>query len=382
MLISINSFLNLLQMSFLINSFLGEPKPMTNIPDQYLLLNSPHSLLSVTLPLLLGVSDETLEQLCLALKVNSTSVQSFVKFVQSESEKLLTTGCVDIVNIMVSRDDIVLRNQYLKSISNLTHHKYFVQGDHDDIVPFINNVVKQSTKGMIDTLLNSEDIDENTFFVLLNTIYFYSDWWSKFAAFDTRPAQFVGEFGKTSEVDMMYKHEEWLQYYEDSVNQIVLLPYKNRTFGFCIVLPKNVTDVPRGHSILERKSQHVSKVIESNHKYVNLSLPKFTQEIELDLIPLFQSLGVTKLFDYTMQTGGMMDVPIDHMALSVIRQKVKIEVNEIGTKASSATTVACGFEGCYMRDPLEVVEFNCNHSFSYLVVNMETQTVLFSGVYK
>jgi serine protease inhibitor len=350
-------------------------------PSEYSLLNSPYSLSAVLVPLLLGLSDETLDELAHVMGFPASQISNFARSVQSDFQKLSSSGSVDIANIMLSRDDILLRSQYLKSISDLTNHKYFEQGNHTEIIPYVNNLVKQSTHGMIDSILNEGEIDDNTFFVLLNTIYFYSDWWTKFDEDCTHPDVFSSKSGDREE-QLMCLYEKSFQYHETTNHQIVLLPYQNRAFAFCIVLSKNKSDEPVRHNILDQKSPFVASVVEGSYQHLNLSIPKFTKEVELDLIPLLQGLGVTKLFDYTMQANNMVDNPPDRMALSVIRQKVKIEVNEVGTKASGATVAVCRLEGCCYREPIPTIEFKCNHPFTYYIVHMPTQNVLFSGVFE
>lgn len=366
----------------LLNSFGSNSVLRQQTPKEFSMLNSPHSLLAIIAPLLLGISDETLDELANILNISSSQVSDFVKLIHNNQQKLESSGSVDIVNVMLSRDDIPLRLQYLKAISNFTNHKYFETADYESIVPYVNNLVKRSTHGMIDTILNDGDIDQDTFFVLLNTIYFYSDWWTKFDDHNTQSNQFSSVNSVTREEQFMCLHEKSFQYHETSQHQIVMLPYQNRAFAFCIVLPKNRNEEPIGHNILEQKSAFVSSVIEGQYTCLNLSLPKFTREIELDLIPLLQELGVTKLFDYTMQARNMVDNVPDRIGMSIIRQKVKIEVNEVGTKASGATVAVCRLESCCYREPVKTIEFNCDHPFTYYIVHMPTQNVLFSGIFE
>lgn len=370
-------------LSNLLNTFgLNSAVSHMETPAEFSVLNSPHSLLAVLTPLLLGVSDETLDELANVLNISSSQVSNFVKSVHNDQQKLTSSGSVDVVNIMLSRDDIPLKSQYLKSISSLTTHKYFEHTDHNSIVPYVNNIVKQSTHGMIDSILNDGEIDQDTFFVLLNTIYFYSDWWTQFDDYSTHRSLFKSIKSGDREEQFMRLHEKSFQYHETDHHQIAMLPYQNRAFGFCIVLPKDSTSEPIRHNILEQKSAFVSSVVEGQYTYLDLALPKFTREVELDLIPLLQGLGVNKLFDYTMQARNMVDDVPDRIGMSVIRQKVKIEVNEIGTKASGATVAVCRLEGCCYREPVKTIEFNCDHPFTYYIVHLPTQNVLFSGVFE
>lgn len=351
-------------------------------PVEFYVLNSPYSLLVSLSPLLLGVTNETIDELAHALNISSSQIVNFVKSIQDDQQKIKLYGSVDILNIMLSREDIILRSQYLKSISNLTNHKYFETVNCESIVPYINNLVKQSTNGTINTILKDDDIDKNTFFVLLNTMYFHSNWSEQFNEYDTHSNTFNSIKYGIREEQFMISLEKSFQYYETSSYQIALLPYENKDVAFCIVLPKNKYEDPIGHNILQQKSDFVSSVIKGEYICLNLSLPKFKREIELDLIPLLKGLGVTKLFDYTMQAINMVDYVPDRIGMSIIKQKIKIEVNETGTTASSATSSICRLEGCFYSEPVKTIEFNCNHSFTYYIVHIPTQNILVSGIFE
>lgn len=227
---------------------------------------------------------------------------------------------------------------------------------------------------MITNLLNPGDIDNNTFFVLLNTLYFKSTWYEQFDSNSTKLKTFYGISSNRNE-NMMHHFEVSFKYYESPNVQVLSLPYKTPKFTFCVVLPKDKKSKP---PILN--SEELKAYIE-NMKYesVNVTLPKFTQETELDLVPFFKSLGVSKMFEDIDILNITDNTNITNKKyISVFKQKVKIIVDENGTEASAATVVSCLIESCCFNE-CKVIDFVANHPFTYYI--MYDNIILFSGTY-
>ena len=347
-------------------------------------LNSPFSLILVLSTLLEGLSGETQQQLANVFGISVSQIGSFTNELNKIYGELIKSGSVNISNVMLSRSDILLKKQYFESIAPFVNHEYFSTNDYHKIVEKVNGIVRQNTQGMINGILYAEEIDPNTFFIILNTIYFSSDWYTKFDEYDTISSSFYGSISAEKGVrqeQLMRMYEKRFKYYEREENQILIIPYQNRAFSFCIILPKDRNSLPPAHNILDKTSTIIGKAFDRGEfQYVDLTLPKFTQEIVMDINPLLQCIGVTKLFDNTMQANGMTDIDVP-MAISLIRQKVKIEVNETGIVSNSATAMVCRLESCYMRGSVKPIDFLANHPFAYYIVHNESRSVLFSGIY-
>lgn len=59
--------------------------------------------------------------------------------------------------------------------------------------------------------------------------------------------------------------------------------------------------------------------------------------------------------------------------------KAKIEINENGAQAAAATAFV---SWRMMGDEDEIIQFTCNKPFIYLIYNGETNTVLFTGIFR
>ena len=372
-------------MNQFVNNILSMFNKPSNAPafvtsPEYSSLNSPYSLSNILLPILYALSDETLDQFAQSLGISNLS--HYVRDIQNNNEKI-NSNCLESVTIVLSRDDIVLNNQYLKLISNIATHSYFSQENISEVISKVNNTVNDSTHGMINSILNDNDIDHATFAVFLNTIYFKLNWHKKFDPYFTENKTFHNKLLGNRDEYFMNLHTIRVKYLELDLDRIVLLQYENPDFMFCIVLPTSENFDPPQHNLLCRESDFVNSVVNNGiYQHINLTLPKFTKEIELDLIPFFKNNGMTKLFDNTMQIRGMVDPQPDNISMSVIRQKVKIEITEDGTTASGASVAVMMLESCCLREPIKCIDFNCNHPFTYYIFHNPTRTILFSGIYE
>nr|XP_021519755.1 plasminogen activator inhibitor 1 [Meriones unguiculatus] len=100
-------------------------------------------------------------------------------------------------------------------------------------------------------------------------------------------------------------------------------------------------------------------------------LPRFSLETEVDLRGPLEDLGVTDMFhpskaDFTRLSGR------EPLSAAQARQKVKMEVNESGTVASSSTAILVSAR----MAPLEVV---MDRSFLFVVRHNPTETILLLG---
>lgn len=340
-------------------------------------VNSPFSLVSVFIPLMLGLSGTTLEETCNALGIKQNELPKLLGDFGNFYNSLVNSKNVKLSNVMLSNENVSIKSTYLQNISSTVSHESFGKDDIPFLVQKVNSLVEKNTNGMIKNLLDDNDIAEDVFFILLNTIYFMSNWDTKFEKRRTRNLPFYGISGERQE-DLMKMSEESFKYFETSEYQVLRMPYENSSFSFCVVLPKNIDGKP----LLMDSTDLINNVLSAKHETVNVTLPKFTQEQEIDMIPFLQSLGVNTLFTNRMEAKNMTD-STDPMYVSVIRQKAKIIVNEDGTEASASTAIICMMESCrLMSPPKNVYNFIANHPFTYYVIYEPLKLVLFSGTYE
>ena len=116
---------------------------------------------------------------------------------------------------------------------------------------------------------------------------------------------------------------------------------------------------------------------------VRITLPKFKIESEYDLKRPLQALGMTLPYDrdnvdlkgiaYPTLTG----VSSPSIVLSESRQKAVIEVDEDGTTAATVTHHKGDWN--LLPAPGEIIVFNADHPFVFLIREKSSDTILFMG---
>ena len=108
---------------------------------------------------------------------------------------------------------------------------------------------------------------------------------------------------------------------------------------------------------------------------VEVKVPKFKLESQLDLNEPLKSLGMTDMFDeikadFSAMTGGVNK----GLFVSQVVQKAFIEVNEEGAEAAAATA------GILMLRAMPLnPQFTCDRPFAFAIKDNLTGMILFSG---
>lgn len=346
---------------------------------KFSILNSPYSLLSVLLPFLYGLSNETQTELAKILNININKLdETFDKFAK-HYKKLSSSGAVKINSLMLSNIDFKLKGDYGKKTSTFVLHGKITE-DTETLIKKINKLVHANTNGMICNFLKSGELSADTLFVLLNTIYFYCDWQIKFDRTLTSKSTFYGLTNIREEHLMMLRRKRF-KYIEENGNKYVVLPYTNSEYAFCAVLPRLKEGTPINTSILDITSEHVITALNAPHEIVNVWIPRFKKEMELDLIPFFKKCGIKSIFNGTNDIDNMSNYK-GSLSVSLLKQKVKIIVEENGVEASAATIISGRRTGARRKTaPPKIYNFLANHPFTYYIVHVPSGMILFSGIY-
>ncbi|EHB01686.1 Plasminogen activator inhibitor 1 [Heterocephalus glaber] len=239
----------------------------------------------------------------------------------------------------------------------------------------INDWVKTHTKGMISDLLGEGAVDQLTRLVLVNALYFNGQWKSPFPEATTRSRLFHKLDGSTISVAMMeqtskFNYTEFLtpdgEYYD-----IVELPYHGETLSMFIAAPyKKKVSLSAITNILDAE---LIRQWKGNMTRLTrlLVLPKFSLESEVDLRKPLEDMGMTDMFrtgqaDFTRLSDQEL------LYVSQALQKVKIEVNENGSVASSSTAIVTSAR----MAPEEII---LDRPFLFVVRHNPTGTVIFMG---
>src|SRR5262249_48716415 len=101
----------------------------------------------------------------------------------------------------------------------------------------INAWVEKETNGKIKELLRNGSVTPATRLVLVNVIYFKSEWAHEFFEGCTQPENFAMRSGTVTKVPMMMKRED-LSYFDGGPFHMVSIPYRGNALSMIVLLPK------------------------------------------------------------------------------------------------------------------------------------------------
>lgn len=379
--------------------------------DRNSFVSSPISITLLVSMLVCGTEGKTLEELCLALNVDPTKTREMIGYLTNLYKELNNGGVVKITNVILSGPQ--LTTEYTKQINVYGKCKQINTSDISTLVKQINDYVKTNTKGMIDKIINEREL-QNVTMVLSNAIYFYSEWKENFKASDTKKREFRGLREVRREELMWISHI--FSYLETTKYKLLEMPYNKNNYFFGVILPmnnkskndknKNIgksneffnesesednSDDNSDNSDPDNENVRIENVIRpfllSNEEFksnltkflrvkVEVTIPKFTLESEIDVSPTLKKMGIKKLFT---NPESNMFVEKNSTFVPIIKQKVKIIVNEVGTEAS-ASTIGIFKTRCRIEYPPKTYYFTADRPFSYYI--RYNDTILFEGIYE
>ena len=303
-----------------------------------------------------GAGGETLDEILAALGV--------------ENVKEISEGSIEglkAANAAFTAPDLPLKPEYAEALNERYGAEWFsLDGD---VVEKVNAWVQQHTDNLIEELLSEKPTDD-TGMILVNALAMDVDWASPFSPVSTTEQSFHAPEGDVL-VQMMYQ-QEFFDYAEKDGMQIVRLPYQSGNLEMWIALP------PEGGmaQLLEILANEGMFYLKSDAApaEVQLFLPKFDISDDNTLSDALKLLGVETAFGNAADFSGMSDVSL---CVDEILQKVRVQVDEQGTKAAAVTALAMACMA--MRPAQQPVEMNVNRPFVFVVSDAETGSVCFAG---
>lgn len=242
----------------------------------------------------------------------------------------------------------------------------------------INNWVQQSTGGKIDKIIEKINPDDVLF--LINAIYFKGKWTTAFDKKETGEYPFYLPSGGQKQHPMMSQTGEY-KYYETQKFQSVSLPYgKDERFSLYIFLPKQNSSLSALHKDLNVENWE-KWMTQFKNREGFIRLPRFKIEYDIKLNNALKALGMEVAFNSQADFSGMVSNLSGmgkKLAISDVKHKTFVEVNEEGTEAAAVTSVgivavslAINFE-----EPFEMI---VDRPFFAAIRDNQTKTVLFMG---
>merc|ERR1719244_445726 len=338
------------------------------------LVFSPFSISTVMAMLSAGARGETLHQINKGFFFPpSPTLQAEYKSI-IPSIRSTEDFTIEIANkVFVKKNFSILRN-FQEILKNSFHSTIQSMNFEDSkaAANTINDWVEDRTRDEIKDLIQPDMINGDTRMVLVNAMYFKSNWAKKFDR--TEPMKFHISPSSSVAVPMMRKSEEIFYASLNSLSSTMIeLPYKGNRIVMQVLLPNTKYGLVGLEDKLKNVDIHELFEKEKEKTEVIIGLPKFKQENTVQLNKQLSMLGLNNMFYPLADFSGISDVSGLHV--SQVVQKAFIEVNEEGTEAAAATgAVAVAFSG-----PVNESFFIADHPFIFFIRDKETGILLFQG---
>ena len=253
------------------------------------------------------------------------------------------------------------RNEYKSNIEELKNYNN------------VNKWVMNKTNGKIKKII--DNLSPDVMMVLLNAIYFEAFWKKQFDINHTYSKEFYNFDNSKQYVDLMFLRGEKLSYYENDDIKAVKLEFNipDNSINAIVILPKN-------DKFLEDSINYIIEIFDENLFYnivenlnkessitkVNLYLPKFELEYDVNLNEVLKDLGMIKAFEREAEFKGISNKL--KLFINQIIQKNYININEKGTQACSASELEIMLESYLTKDET-AKDFIANRPFLYILRN-------------
>jgi serpin B len=339
-----------------------------------------------------GASGETLEEITSFLGFEANEMNELNRFYKILLEQL---PAVDLDITLKAVDALLVNDKFplLPSYKNLVEDNYYAAVENmdfsnpSDVVTRLNEWAGLNTNGVINNIINPEELSDYAAAYILNALYFKAEWEGSvdnpmFIESNTESADFQLSNGTAISAEMM-KSVRYYQYAEMDGYKVLVLPYAQGKYNMYVLLPDE-NDI---NGLIEKIQQTTWSEILANLKQdaeVHVQLPKFEIENKFNLAETLISLGVEKVFQREdAELDNIFDIKLAQdpkVWIEKIIQQTKISVDERGTEAASVSIEEIGATSPGPGEDPKIIYFHADHPFMFVIGEKTSGTILFEGV--
>ncbi len=362
------------------NQFSFELYKYLNVSDENLFI-SPFSVSTALAMTYEGSTGKTKDEMSSMLHFSTDKKENIKNFSdilsRVQNSKDVTKYLMNIANSLWAQSDFKFRQSYFETIK-ANFNAPVENVDFKDPVNRetarlkINDWTAKQTNNKIKDLLVSDALDNETKLVLVNAVYFLSEWKKMFDSKATRPDTFYTINPETIKEFMHLKSR--MRYAEKDGVKMLEIPYHDNKASMVILLPDNKSQFI--HFKNNINYAFVNEMLQtSEFVNVNLSFPKFKIEYKADLAQILFNAGMKLPFTNDADFSDM--ISEENVKIDQVIHKTFINVDESGTEAAAATAVV--MSRVTSVNPDELVEFKANRPFVFLIRENTTGSILFIG---
>nr|CAD7396532.1 unnamed protein product [Timema poppensis] len=340
-------------------------------PGSSFIVSPINARLSVSM-LLLGARGRTARQIRRVLHLPQdirTIKRNAIKFLSSDTNSddtllLLATGLFPSIYIKLQRKFVNEAERYFKVQCQGLNYE-----NQKEAAQVINSWISSETVNLLQNVVQAEELSTDTSLVLVNAVYFLSNFADNFKS--TRPRPFYVNRETIANISMV-KGRTNIMYEELEVlgATAIQLEYEGYTHHLLLFLPFKED----GLSGVEDKINYIDLGTLKLQHYVDAMvwLPNFKLSTETDFREVLEVLGLSDIFKKTSDLTRISRS--NGVTIDEIRQKAGIDIEEGDDKSGQLMHMSSNVR------PRGQVMLEADHPFMF-VIRDYTGTVIFIGRY-
>ena len=235
--------------------------------------------------------------------------------------------------------------------------------------------LNDNTGGLLqDAVENLPDFDPQTIMALATTVYFSGKWSDQFQDANTYTETFHGAVSD-KDADFMHRSSTGQYFYSEHF-AAVSLPFEDAGSMWLLLPDEGVTpaDLLKSGEAMDFVLSGGAKGAESTFLKIDMAVPKFDVEADMDLAEKLTALGAGSMFTNKADFSNLTDM--DGVFIGSATHDARVKVDEEGCEAAAFTAMMeCGTA----MPPDERVEFKLDRPFLFALMGIDGLP-LFYGV--
>jgi len=298
----------------------------------------------------------------------------------------------NIDNYLSLANGLYIRNRYYnfvkKEYINILKNKYDAEVKQDEFenAENINQWIEDKTSGIIKNMIKDELVqDPDVVMLIINALTINMEWIYQFGFDNTHGETFYMDNGQKMTATMMLIKEisskDVAYYIDDDITVLTmnLKDYDGIQFEFMAIMPnENLSNY------IKNVSKEKIDQIDKNLKFasdepdgVNIKIPKFKFDYDLELKQDLKNLGIRDAFDlYRADFSNMSNT--NDLFVSNAFHKTDIEFTEKGVKAAAVTVFVMMTNGTMIFREKYPVNVVMNKPFMFVIRDKKTKDIWFT----
>ena len=339
-------------------------------------LISPVSVLNALGMVANGAGGDTLKQLETAAGMSLNQLNDFLYTYRMSLPAAYKSCAVSLANSAWIREDFRVEDDFLRSCVNYYGAEMYRSAFDGSLVTDLNRWVSQKTDGMIERLLEQAP-DVLTMLYLVNAACFDARWDTPYTKADLRTGLLFTAADGTRQTADYLTGTESIYLSGNNVTGFVK-PYDGGKYAFVALLPDE--GVTLADYLENLTGEHLYKLITDHRSAdVQVSIPKFSAQSELELKEPLKDMGITDLFNVsTADLRSIGSAPSgNNLYVFSVLHKTYLELDENGTKAAAATSLEVNAGAAPPSEDVKTVTLD--RTFLYMIVDTHACVPLFMG---